>query len=227
MYPVLEIHGLLIDMDGLLLDTERLSGKCWQEAEQQTGHFMPEGCYHSLIGLSMARIRERLQVVMDPDCDVDAFLEVAGRLYTEALMNAPVPVKPGAEAFLQYLEERSIPRCLATSTGRRLCDHKLGSSGLARFLPERVCGDEVAQGKPEPDIYLKAAGQIGLPPAGLLVLEDSENGLRAAMAAGCRTAHIPDIGPVGLATQCRVDRVFRDLDEVLAAMRRQEIRVSS
>ncbi len=224
MEAPLLIEGFLIDMDGLLLDTERLSRRCWEVAEEETGFRMPNGYYPSLIGLSMATIRERLECVMVPECNVDQFLEVAGRIYTESLMKDPVPVKEGAHDLLRYLSQQEWPRCLATSTGRRLCDHKLKSSGLAEFLPLSVCGDEVGESKPAPDIYLNAARRLGGPPQNLLVLEDSENGLRAALAAGCRTAHVPDIGPVSTEVQARVDRVYRGLPEVLASLQRGEIR---
>ena len=222
---MLSVKGLLLDMDGLLLDTERVSESCWAEAERETGFRMPEGFYFSLVGQSMRRIRERLVEVMDPACDIDVFLEAANRIYHDAILENPVPVKPGAETFLEFLARRQVPRCLATSTGTDLCRHKLQAAGLLQWLPLRVCGDQVEHSKPAPDIYLEAARLLGYPPADLLVLEDSENGLRAGMAAGCKVAHVPDIGPVGLDIQSRADRVYRGLPELQAAFERGEIRV--
>ena len=87
----------------------------------------------------------------------------------------------------------------------------------------RVCGDDVSRSKPAPEIYLKAASQLGHAPADLLVLEDSENGIRSAISAGCKVAHVPDLGQVQVETQIRVDRVFRDLLEVKTAIERGEI----
>jgi HAD superfamily hydrolase (TIGR01509 family) len=162
---------------------------------------------------------------MDPECDVQAFLLVAERIYRTSLKEAPVPLKDGALQFVQYLAELEIPRCLATSTHRDLCLQKLESSGLAPLIPNRVCGDDVDQSKPAPDIYLKAASILGHEPAQLLVLEDSENGIRAALSAGCKVAHIPDMGPVGLDWQTRADRVYKDLHTVIGALERGEIKV--
>ncbi len=223
MEPVIRIKGLLIDMDGLLLDTERLSEKCWKDAEASTGFRMPEGFYYSLIGQSMRCIEKRLHEVMDPACDVSGFMREAGRIYTGALAGGEVPVKEHARDFLEYLEKQAIPRCLATSTGRDLCRIKLERSRLSGYLPLRVCGDEIAHGKPAPDIYLEAASRLGQPSTRLLVLEDSENGLRSALAAGCPTAHVPDIGPVATEIQKQVDRVYRDLGAVVSAFERGEI----
>jgi HAD superfamily hydrolase (TIGR01509 family) len=221
----LVIRGFLLDMDGLLLDTERISKRCWIAAEEETGFFMPPGFYDSLIGQSMARIRERLMEVMDPACDVDAFLEVASRIYTEAVTGPSLPLKKGARELLELLNAREIPRCLATSTGRDLCGRKLKASGLNGHLPMRVCGDDVSRSKPAPEIYLKAASQLGHAPGDLLVLEDSENGIRSALSAGCKVAHVPDLGQVQVETQIRVDRVFRDLLEVKASIERGEITI--
>jgi HAD superfamily hydrolase (TIGR01509 family) len=221
----LVIRGFLLDMDGLLLDTERISKRCWMAAEEETGFFMPPGFYDSLIGQSMARIRERLIEVMDPACDVDAFLEVASRIYTEAVTGPALPLKKGARELLELLSSREIPRCLATSTGRDLCGRKLKAAGLNGHLPLRVCGDDVSHSKPAPDIYLEAAHQLGHAPGDLLVLEDSENGIRSALSAGCKVAHVPDLGQVQAGTQIRVDRVFRDLLEVVASLERGEITI--
>ncbi len=223
MTSALQIKGLLLDMDGLLLDTETVSKRCWAGAEEETGFFMPEGFYFTLIGQSMRCIREKLVDAMDPACDVDDFLKVAGRIYTDALTTEPVPVKEGAAEFLEYLEANRIPSCLATSTGRDLCRHKLDSSGLLQYLPLRVCGNDVTHSKPAPDIYLKAAELVGFPPQDLLAVEDSQNGLIAAMAAGCLTAHIPDLDSVGLSVQTKVNRIYRNLHEFKAAFVRNEI----
>lgn len=223
----LEIRGFLLDMDGLLLDTERVAWECWNQTEQETGFSMPAGFYYSLIGQSMKRIETRLREVMDPACDIPQFLEVASRIYIDRVVNMVAPVKPHARKFLEYLDQKQIRRCLATSTGRELCQQKLKGCGLLDFLPLRVCGDEVVDSKPAPDIYLAAARQLNVHPSGLLVLEDSENGLVAGMQAGCRTAHIPDVGPVDIVVQARVDRVYRDLGEVLESVERGEIRIAS
>jgi HAD superfamily hydrolase (TIGR01509 family) len=222
----MDIQGLLLDMDGLLLDTERVAERCWTEAERETCFRMPDGFYFTLIGQSMRLIKDRLIEVMDPACDIDAFLAAANRIYYKTLMEERVPLKEGVVEFLEYLAGKQVPRCLATSTVRDLCRHKLESTGLAKWLPLRVCGNDVDHSKPAPDIYREAARRLGKPPSRLLVLEDSENGLRSGLAAGCKVAHVPDVGPVCLDIQMRVDRVYRGLSEVQAALEREEIRIT-
>lgn len=227
MEEPLSVKGLLIDMDGLLLDTERVAERCWCAAERETGFSMPPGFYYTLIGLSIPRIEERLAEVMDPACDTAQFIAVAKSLYAEALEQDRVPLKTGAAGFLQFLKEQGVPRCLATSTYSDLCHRKLVSCGLDTLLPLRVCGDQVVESKPAPEIYQRAAALLGYPPASLLALEDSGNGLCAALAAGCQVGHIPDLAPVDLALQARAHRIFRDLMEVQTAIRRGEIRIEA
>ena len=223
MSDSLEVCGLLIDMDGVLLDTERLAESCWKKAEETTGFFMPEGFYFSLIGLSLPLIEERLTGVMTPDCDIRDFLAVANRIYRKALEEEPIPVKAGARDLLEYLHAQAIPACLVTSTFRELADDKLEGAGLGDLLPERVCGDEISRSKPEPDGYLAGAGKLGFRPHDLLALEDSGNGLTAALASGCRVAHVPDLAPVPLTLQIRVDRIYGCLSSFLAALKREEV----
>ncbi|HKJ90890.1 MAG TPA: HAD family phosphatase [Oceanipulchritudo sp.] len=223
MRDPLEACGLLIDMDGVLLDTERLAEGCWKKAEEATGFFMPEGYYFSLIGLSLPLIEERLSGVMTPDCDIGDFLAVANRIYRKALEEEQIPVKAGAQALLEHLHARSIPACLVTSTFRELADHKLGAAGLGHLLPNRVCGDEISRSKPEPDGYLAGARKLGFQPTRLLALEDSANGLMAALAAGCQVAHVPDLAPVPTSLQLRADRIYGSLGALLAALQRREL----
>lgn len=217
---MLSFSGVLIDMDGVLLDTERVAERCWHEAEKETGFFMPDGFYFTLIGQSMKLIEPRLEAVMDPECDVAAFLAAANRHYDHALAHHEIPVKSGARELLQYLREQEIPACLATSTFHELAARKLSSTGLLSLLPVRVCGNEIEHSKPAPDIYRAAADRLGLAPERLIAIEDSENGLRSALEAGCRVIHVPDIAPVSEDVRSRVHETFDSLDTVLSEMQR-------
>ena len=210
--------GILLDMDGVLLDTERVSHRCWSEAERETGVFMPEGFYFSLIGQSMPLIEQRLNGILGSSEGVRSLLEAAHAHYDRALREEEMVAKDGALALLQSLTDRQIPFCLATSTFTELAALKLRSAGLDELVPLRVCGDMIAASKPAPDIYLSASEQLALPPGRLLAIEDSENGLRSALAAGCRVIHVPDIAPVPFDLQAQAFRVYAGLDGVREAI---------
>lgn len=223
--PQAEGAGFLIDMDGLLLDTEKLARQCWESVQETTGYRMPDGFYDSLIGLSLRAIEERLASVMPAACDVSALIGESEKAYDRALRAEAIPVKKGAKAFLQFLEKEGIPRCLVTSTFGELADWKLRSAGLASYLPSRVCGDDVQESKPSPDSYERAAALLHRRPSELIALEDSENGLRAALAAGCRVVHLPDLALVTPETRARVEAEYANLEELLGALFRGEIQM--
>lgn len=224
MSGILTIRGLVFDMDGLLLDTERVALGCWKEAERETGIVLPEGFYFSIIGQSITRIEARLRERDGGDELIGVYLRKANQKYRAALDAGEIHLKAGARALLRHLRDQRIPVCLATSTHRALADHKLAFTGIGDCFTGSVCGDEVADAKPAPDIYLKASRRLGFSPRELLALEDSENGLQAALEAGCRTAHVPDIAPVALGVQARADRVYRSLEAVQESILREEIR---
>jgi len=224
MSGVLSIRGFVFDMDGLLLDTERVALECWHAAEQDVSIPLPEGFYFSIIGQSIKRIEARLHGLVDDPERIRAYLDVANRNYQLALHEGEIPRKPGAERLLAWLREARVPVCLATSTHRALAEEKLTRAGLKAYLGKSVCGDEVRDSKPDPEIYLEAARRLGIDPSGLLAFEDSENGLRAALAAGLRTAHVPDIAPVSVDVQVRTDRIYPSLTAVLDAIKRGEFR---
>jgi HAD superfamily hydrolase (TIGR01509 family) len=221
----IEAAAILIDMDGLLLDTERLAQRCWEEVQDATGHRMPEGFYFNLIGLSLRAIEERLHAVMPEECDVPGLIAEAAAAYDRALEEEAIPVKAGAEALLAYLEREGVPRCLATSTFGELAERKLRAAGLASYLPYRVCGDDVHESKPAPEIYERAAALLHRAPGECIALEDSENGLRAALAVGCKVLHVPDLAPVSDEVRASVAAEYADLGAVLAAIRKGEVRV--
>jgi len=210
-------RGVLVDMDGLLLDTERIAEKAWTRAEKEVGITLPEGYYFSLIGQSMRIIGERLEELLPAD-RVQPYLAAANRIYHKLLFQEPLPVKPGARIFLEALHASGPNYCLATSTFRKLALDKLERAGLSDLMPQRVCGDDVVASKPEPDIYLAAARKIGISPEACFAVEDSPNGIRAALAAGCRVIHVPDLAPVPPELLASCVYVGNDLNEVVEVL---------
>ena len=104
-------------------------------------------------------------------------------------------MKPGAGELLEYLSAQGVNIAVASSSGRARILSNLRATGLERFFDAVVSGQQVERGKPEPDIFLLAAKEIGCPPEDCYVFEDSLNGVRAGMAAGCTTVMVPDLVP--------------------------------
>jgi HAD superfamily hydrolase (TIGR01509 family) len=184
--------AVILDMDGLLLDTEPISLAAWRQAAEQLGYRLTEEVSDRMIGVSQAGNRAMLLEHFGEGLPVDALRDLAETEYRRVLDEGGVPHKPGLVTFLRFLDERQLPRAVATSTATGLAVHKLRQAGILHHFDIVVGGDQVSRGKPAPDIFLKAAEGLGHDPEHCVVLEDSAPGIQAAAAAGMRPILIPD-----------------------------------
>lgn len=185
------LQAVLFDMDGLLVDSEKLWFDSEAEVMAELGTPWGPEDQESLVGGSIARtvayMLERTGPVADP-----AYL--ARRLLdgmTERL-RANVPMMPGAKQLLDEVREAGIPSALVSSTHRALMEHALDGIGRDR-LTVTVAGDEVEHTKPHPEPYLTAARLLGADPRRCVALEDSPNGTDSATAAGCHVVVVPSV----------------------------------
>ena len=183
--------AVIFDMDGLMLDSERAIIGCLAEAAREAGHDLPEVLWLSMVGHSEAVCRHLLDEAVG-EAQRDLILQRSHVLY-DAVVAAGVPHRPGIIAMLDFLDARSIPRAVATSTRRPLALRKLEAAGLLSRFDAICTSSDVEHPKPAPDIYLLAATSLGVDPAHCLVLEDSPTGVRAALAAGMYPIQIPDL----------------------------------
>nr|WP_174186545.1 HAD family phosphatase [Nocardia barduliensis] len=194
-------------MDGTLLDSEKLWDVAVRELARGHGHEMTDEIRHALIGASgpnaLRIMFTGLGIEPAPD-SLRAAGEFLERRVTE-LMTGPIPWRPGAKDALAMVRAAGLSSALVTNTKRSLTEFGLDTLGRDLF-DVSVCGDEVAQGKPEPDVYLRAAELLGLDPEHCVAVEDSPTGARAAQAAGCALVVVPCEIPVPPAP----GRVFRD-----------------
>ncbi|MCC3330509.1 HAD family phosphatase [Nocardia abscessus] len=194
-------------MDGTLLDSEKLWDVAVRELAREHGHEMTDEIRHALIGASgpnaLRIMFTGLGIEPDPD-SLRAAGEFLERRVTE-LMTGPIPWRPGAKDALAMVRAAGLSSALVTNTKRSLTEFGLDTLGRD-FFDVSVCGDEVAQGKPEPDVYLRAAELLGLDPEHCVAVEDSPTGARAAQAAGCALVVVPCEIPVPHVP----GRVFRD-----------------
>ncbi len=186
--------ALVFDMDGLLLDTERIARGAFEEACRAAGWPDPDfEVYARCIGGTGGDEGAILRAGYGPDFPWEAVRDGWWRRYHEHVEHRAVPIKPGAAELLAYCSERGLPCALATSTGAELAQTKLALAGLDGYFPIRVTGDMVRRGKPDPEPYLLAAEQIGIAPGRCWAFEDSANGVRSACAAGYEVFQVPDL----------------------------------
>ncbi|MCL2680123.1 MAG: HAD family phosphatase [Coriobacteriia bacterium] len=179
-------------MDGVLFDTEVLARHLWQEIFSEYGYTLPDETYKKVIGRTMEAARHILVEEYGPDLPMDAMFDEQDVRYRAALAQH-VPQKPCVNEILDYLQLINMPCALGSSTHYADVITHLQVNGLRDYFTAVVGGDCVAQGKPAPDIFLECAKQLAVAPAHCLVIEDSNNGLRAANAAGMQAIMVPDL----------------------------------
>lgn len=190
------IRAVLFDVDGTLLDTERIYVDAWKIAAREFGFELPEESLKRTRALDRNVAEKIFQSYVGERFH---YLEVWKRrveISEEVIAAGTRPlVKPGVPEFLDWLDSRKIPYCIASMTAsEKTCSH-LERAGLLDRFPVRVTGDEVTHGKPNPEIFLLAAKKLGVEPADCAVFEDSYAGIQAAVNAGMLPIMIPDYVP--------------------------------
>lgn len=209
------IKAVIFDMDGLMFDTERLWDTLWEPTCRALGLEMPqdlEAFFTGGRGLAGVKLNEHIQKFFpqaDPQVIVEKIWELAEQRFAQG-----VPCKPGLAELLETLEEKKLPRIVASSSPRALILKNLETTGMARYFDQVVCGADVRHSKPAPDIFLEAARRLGVDIRDCLVLEDSFNGVRAGHAAGAVTVMVPDIAQPDEEIRALYNRCCKDLFEV-------------
>ena len=183
--------GAIFDMDGLLLDTERVYVRGWRQTAGEFGEQSSPEFEAAVAGTNGERQMEVIHRFF-PAVDARAFMETC--IATVAKINsAGVEKRPGAEEILTYFHERSVKVALASASRPAQIHENLRLAGLELRFDAIVSGSEVAHSKPAPDIFLCAAERLGFAPEDCYVFEDGVSGCRAGIAAGCATVMIPDL----------------------------------
>ncbi|WP_324194728.1 HAD family hydrolase [Nocardia terpenica] len=191
------LAAVLWDMDGTLLDSEKLWDIGMRELAVELGGRMTDEIRHALIG---AAAPEALRITFDGlGLERDPAAMAAAGAWLERrvveLMAGPIPWRPGAKDALALVRAAGLKSALVTNTKRSVAELCLDTLGRDYF-DHTVCGDDVPHGKPAPDPYLRAAELLGVPPKTCLAVEDSPTGSRAATRAGCAVLVVPCEVPV-------------------------------
>lgn len=184
-------RAVVFDMDGLMLDSERLVRTLWQDAVRRRGYALTDAIHATLIGRREPESEALLRAHFGASFPMDEIRSEVQHDWRRRVLEHGIPRKPGLDPLLDFLEANAIPRAVATSTARQQALISLGP--LFHRFHATVCGDEVPEGKPAPDIYLRAAERLDVSPGDCLALEDSIAGVTAAERAGMTVIMVPDL----------------------------------
>jgi HAD superfamily hydrolase (TIGR01509 family) len=184
------VRAVVFDLDGVLLDSEQVWDDVRQRLAADHGRAWPEAASHAMMGMSTPEWASYLvEVVGLPMSAERAAQEVVDGVL--AAYSDDPPLLPGALTCVAALAQ-VWPLGLASSSARPIIDAVLASTGLDRHFSAVLSSEETAKGKPSPDVYLAAAGQLGVAPTDCVAVEDSSNGIRAAHAAGMAVVAVPN-----------------------------------
>lgn len=215
------IKGAIFDMDGLMLDTEKLFMRFWRQAAADFGYEMTVEQVLGARSLASKYSRPRFKAVFGEEFPFDEIRARRLEIMSAYIDEHGFEVKKGLFELLDHLKSSGYKIAVATATDRQRTEKYLGMIGALDYFDAVICGDMVANGKPEPDIYLKAAAELELAPEECAAFEDSPNGLRAAYAAGCKAIMIPDLSQPDEELMPILSGVYESLDKAAEFFERE------
>jgi len=209
----LDIRGVIFDMDGLLLDTEALYIKAWPPVGEMIGIPITAEVAQKTVGHCAKATEAVFQDYYGKGFTLERSIPIIRKWITDYVAEHGLEVKPGVRELVELLRSRSIPMAIGSSNIQRNVQMYLEEAKLLSYFDTIVTADLVERPKPAPDIFLKAAENLGLAPAQCLVFEDSPIGVEAAHTAGCNVIVVPDLIEPCEMTRSRVLRVLGSLEE--------------
>lgn len=208
------IKGVIFDMDGLMFDTERLSTEGWLKCGEILGINLDFDFINSFKGTAREYSCNLFKEKFGSNFNYDGARAIRTKYINDFITENGMPVKKGLYELLEFLKDKGILCAVATSTQKEYAEKYFEMTDVKRFFSAFVYGDMVKRGKPEPDIFLKAAEMLGVDINSCVVLEDSPAGIRAASSAGAKIVAVPDMIPLGSEVLSRVSFCVSNLGVV-------------
>jgi len=212
-----KVKGIIFDMDGLLFDTESIYCEANLIAADKYDLPFTEETYARFIGISDEEVWGELhKMYADHGKEiVQKFIDESWGMAHNRFKTGEVDLKPGVHELLAYLEEKEIPRVLASSNVRPVIEILLEHAGIRDKFSDIISAEDVKFAKPDPEIFVIAADRLGISGADALVLEDSKNGILAAEGAGVPVMMVPDILAPTDELKEKTEAVFPTLHDVI------------
>ena len=202
--------AIVFDMDGVLVDSERIVLRSWECAGRDLGLEGLHDLFFRCIGTTHASTQKRFAALFGDRIDYQDFRKLT-RVYYMSFTKDGVPLKPGVMELLRWLREQGWRTGLASSSREVNVRHNMDVTGMGPYFDILVCGDMLTASKPAPDIYLRACGELHVEPSRTYAVEDSRNGILSASAAGMKALLVPDMVPPDDVMKSHAAAVFPDL----------------
>ncbi|WP_050637309.1 HAD family hydrolase [Candidatus Stoquefichus sp. SB1] len=209
------IKAVIFDMDGLMIDSERVTYVCYVKILAKMGLSMSEDFYKTLLGKTLPTAYQLMFDEYGNDFPMDQVLNDVHMLMDDIFIKEGVPLKQGLVELLTYLKDNDYKTIVATSSTRHRMERLLTMADVYKYFDNSICGDEVTHGKPHPEVFLKACEKINIVPSEAIVLEDSEAGIEAAHTAQIPVICIPDMKYPEPAFVQMTSQIFHSLDNVI------------
>jgi len=215
-----KLDAVLLDMDGTLLDTERVYLASLISTLASFGYHDASALCHAMIGIPAAECQAMLLSHYGTDFPL-AEIHKTYAMKRDEMFAAGLPLKKGTIALLDALRDAEWPMAIVTSSSRKTADQHLSLAGIRDRFATVITRDDVTRGKPSPDLYLLAAATLGVAPQSCVAVEDSKPGIAAAHSAGTIPLMVPDILQPTAETFAQCAAVLPDLDAVLGLLQQR------
>lgn len=187
------VKGVIFDMDGVLIDTEKISFNSYKQVLKEYDYEMSEEFYITLIGHNVKSIKNIMLDNYGEGFPFDEIYEKKVKIAVDTIDRDGVIVKKGVHELINYLKDNNYKIAVATSTRKERAHYLLKEVGIIDKIDYIICGDQVVNSKPDPEIFLKASYGINVATENCIVIEDSEAGIKAAHNANIRSINVPDM----------------------------------
>lgn len=215
------IKGIIFDMDGLMIDTEKLLVRFWKESALEYGFSMTDEHVYGMRSLSHTLAVPYLKNIFGESFDYYEIRKRRIALMNDYIEKNGIEVKKGLFELLNYAKSNNYKTAVATANPVERAEKYLRKINALSFFEKIIGGDMIQNGKPAPDIYITACNEICLKPSECIALEDSPNGVKSAYRAGCRTIMIPDLTQPDDDTKSMLYGLYKSLDEVIKILEKE------
>lgn len=209
------IKAVIFDMDGLMINSERVTFEGYVKVMAEKGYTITEEFYKKLLGKTLKTAYELFFQEYGNEFPMDEVLEQVHKYVADVFEDDGVPLKKGLLELLQYLKSNNYLTIVATSSTRVRVDHILELANITQYFNDSICGDEVTHGKPHPEVFLRACQKLGVEPSEAIVLEDSEAGIQAASSANIPVICIPDMKYPEPEYEKMTTQILNSLDQII------------